>query len=113
MNSDSLEQWVMHYFDDGQIDSFASNRSAGSECGNETDCKCDEVQHNFFALVDRQLSLQQASRLLRHVLSCAECGERLRNEHRVRMLMRKSVASHAPASLRVRITQTFTRFESQ
>lgn len=119
MNLDSFEQWMLRSLDAHNLD------DAAKDCIEKDDvekgrtekegavCSCSEVKNNFFALVDQQIPEDEKHRLLQHVLTCPECVERLRNEYRLRILMRKSVASYAPASLRVRITETFTHFQAK
>lgn len=119
MNLDSFEQWILRSLDARNLDDAAKDGiekdgiTKGSAEKSAAACSCSEVKSNFFALVDQQIPENEKHRLLQHVLTCPECIERLRNEYRLRILMRKSVTNYAPATLRVRITETFTHFQAK
>ena len=114
MNHETLLDLIKKYFGDIFHDlekaklTQSKNESSFNEKCDCADRDCEELQINFYALVDHELPANLAQKMLVHVLNCPECADHFRNEYRIREIMRKSVADVAPESLRMKITQRST-----
>ncbi|MFY9262670.1 MAG: mycothiol system anti-sigma-R factor [Actinomycetaceae bacterium] len=81
-------------------------------CGAQA-CDCTEVLENLFELLDEEIPVEKAHRLLLHGQECPECAQRIEAELRLRKAIQRSCCSAvAPASLRVRIRQTVIKYSS-
>lgn len=67
-------------------------------------CNCEELHLHMYALLDRELTTDECSRLERHLASCPECRARFEAEANLRKLLKKCCCGPAPTTLREKIT---------
>ncbi|QRV02485.1 mycothiol system anti-sigma-R factor [Arcanobacterium phocisimile] len=69
-------------------------------------CDCSEVLVHLFELVDEDMPVEQAQRMLQHSAGCEHCGDMIRAEVMVRLALQRSCTSDvAPEELRARIVE--------
>ena len=67
---------------------------------------CEDVRRVVYFYLDGELSERRGQELKQHVDQCPDCGHRLTIQQRLRLFLRKRLAScYAPANLRDRIQQ--------
>lgn len=85
------------------------------QCSCEDDCRCaqcccEDVLDHLFALLDEEISAEDARRLIRHGRTCSACATRIEEEIVIRQVIRRGCCpEEAPESLRMKITHIVTR----
>ncbi|VEI13739.1 mycothiol system anti-sigma-R factor [Trueperella bialowiezensis] len=78
--------------------------SSGCDCAQQ--CRCDDVLDQLFALLDNEITEQDALRLIRHSANCPACLRRIEEEIVIRKVIRRGCCGEsAPESLRMKITR--------
>ncbi|WP_124039858.1 mycothiol system anti-sigma-R factor [Neoactinobaculum massilliense] len=101
--------------DDLQRRMEAGLERRGMDLDSEEDsrqCSCEELTEHLFEFLDRQVSDGEFKRLAAHIAHCPECQDRASAEEHVRVLLKRSCAEVAPATLRVRISHQIEAFRT-
>ena len=71
-------------------------------------CNCDEAVGRLWEYVDSELGELDHQRVEAHLVECAPCLEEEQIEVVLKQLVRRCCQEEAPATLRLRITETLT-----
>lgn len=72
---------------------------------------CEEVIERLFDYLDRELDVQQAEEIERHLARCRDCFTRAEFEKRLRERVAASGTVPAPPRLRSRVQRLLDRFQ--
>lgn len=73
-----------------------------------TECECAEALANLCEFLDSEMPEGDLSRVRAHMAHCDDCMDALSSERSLRLVLRRSCAEVAPASLRFRVLSQLT-----
>lgn len=71
-------------------------------------CNCAEALEHLCEYLDSEMDETELDRLRNHIETCATCLEAMASEQSLRVVLRRSCAEVAPASLRLRVLSQIT-----
>lgn len=69
---------------------------------------CQELREQLHEFIDSEIAVEDCRRLNEHIKTCSSCREAAENETHLRVLLRRSCAEVAPATLRMRVITEIT-----
>lgn len=71
-------------------------------------CGCEEARQYLCEFLDSEMPEVDLARLRAHIETCKQCLDALESEQSLRVVLRRSCAEVAPASLRMRVLAELT-----